>query len=251
VTPALDVLLLIVFFLAAIVNGVVGLGFGLIAAAFVAIIADARLAVLLLGLVAPVSSFQQMYLHRQFASVLRRMVLLLAGALVGVLLGSWLLSFLPVSILTLAFGIFTIWHVAMEFRRGAPVVFSRLDQPAAALVGTVAGITAGAVGASGPILGAFLQRAGLAPREFVFAIGSVFFAMGVLRLGTLIALGEYDSPTLLLAAVLVIPALIGQRFGFRLQGRLDREAFRRLVLIVLLCAGVGLIIRGIWGLLHP
>src|SRR3989441_11274190 len=61
VTTATEVALVLVFFIAAVVNGVAGLGFALVASAFTAVIVDPRLAVLLLGAVTPIANVQQLF----------------------------------------------------------------------------------------------------------------------------------------------------------------------------------------------
>ena len=65
-----------------------------------------------------------------------------------------------------------------------------------------------------------------------------------MRIAFLLALGQYDTPTLVLSGVLVVPALLGQAMGFLLHRRLSTETFRRAVLYVLLVAGLALLIRG-------
>ena len=60
-TTAPEVALVLVFFVAAVVNGVAGLGFALVASAFTAVIVDPRLAVLLLGAVTPIANVQQLF----------------------------------------------------------------------------------------------------------------------------------------------------------------------------------------------
>jgi uncharacterized membrane protein YfcA len=249
-TISTEAALALVFFLAAIVNGVAGLGFGLVASAFTAVIVDPRLAVLLLGLVTPVTNVQQMLLHRRYAGVVRQLVALLSGATLGVVLGATLLATLPIPVLSLFFGGFTLWYVMTEFRRDAIAVPRRPSAAVAVAVGAVAGVTNGVIGASGPVLGSYLSALGLLPRQFIFGLASAFFAMSVLRIAFLIALGQYTTPTLLLSAALIVPALLGQATGFFLQRRLATETFRRVVLAVLAVAGVALLIRGIGGALH-
>lgn len=249
-TLANEAALMLIFFLAAVVNGVAGLGFALLASAFAAVIVDPRLAVLLLGVVTPITNVQQMVLHRRYRGGLRRLVPLVMGSIVGVVLGANLVATLPIPVLSLFFGGFTLWYVTTEFRRAALTIPRQVSAPVGVVIGAVAGVTNGVVGASGPILSSYLSGLGLLPREFIFAIGSIFFAMSVLRIASLLLLGQYDTPTLVLSGVLVVPALMGQATGFLLQRRLATETFRRAVLYVLFVAGVALVIRGMAGALR-
>ena len=53
------------------------------------------------------------------------------------------------------------------------------------------------------------------------------------------------TPTLLVVGLgLSVPALLGQQLGFWLAERVSRETFRRVVLVLLFVAGLGLLRRG-------
>src|SRR3989442_5399306 len=86
VTTATEVALVLVFFIAAVVNGVAGLGFALVASAFTAVIVAPRLAALLLGAVTPIANVQQLLLHRRYSDVLPRLIPPLNRAARGVIL---------------------------------------------------------------------------------------------------------------------------------------------------------------------
>ena len=117
------------------------------------------------------------------------------------------------------------------------------------VAGAIGGVTNGALGASGPVFGTYLTAIGLRGREFAVAISAAFFTMGILRVGLLAAFEQYTTPLVGLALVLAVPAVLVQRVGFHLQGRLDRQTVYRAVLVVLAIGGVNLTIRGILGLL--
>ena len=44
---------------------------------------------------------------------------------------------------------------------------------------------------------------------------------------------------------MLVPALLGNAIGFRLQDRIDQALFRRLTLVVLIVAGLNLVRRGL------
>jgi uncharacterized membrane protein YfcA len=69
--------------------------------------------------------------------------------------------------------------------------------------------------------------------------------MSAIRVGTLAILGEYTVTIVVLGLGLAVPAWLGQRLGFWLQGRLSAEAFQRVILVALLIASANLLYRGI------
>ena len=118
-------------------------------------------------------------------------------------------------------------------------------------VGLAAGMMNGSLGASGPVLGSYLHAIGLRKREFAFAISVVFATMGLLRVGLLAGLGAYTTATFALGVGLFLPAVVGQRVGFRLQGRMDARRFELAIFSVLVLAAGNLILKGAQGALGP
>jgi hypothetical protein len=101
------------------------------------------------------------------------------------------------------------------------------------------------VGGSSPILAGFVLALRPTPRAFIFAMGSLFFVMSILRVVFLAGLGLYDISRLATSAALVLPALAGQAAGYQLQRRVGGHAFRTTVLLLLLAAGILLLARGV------
>jgi uncharacterized membrane protein YfcA len=242
-------LLIAVVSVAAFINGTIGLGYALLGVNALAVVLGAKDAVIVISLLAPILSSVQAWYHRAHASTARRLRSLLLGAFIGSLAGVFLLIVLPAPAISLALGLFTVWYVVTALRVERPPMTGGAERRLAPLVGFVAGTTNGAVGASGPILGAYLTAIGLRGAEFAFGISLVFFSMSLVRLGTLAVLGQYTLALVVAAAVLVLPSLGAQRIGFWLQGRVPVRTLYRLVLLVLLVGSLNLIWRGLTGLL--
>jgi uncharacterized membrane protein YfcA len=249
IDPLTLVLLIGVISIAAFINGTIGLGYALLGVNALAVVLGAKDAVIVISLLAPVLSSVQAWYHRVHAPIWQRLRSLLVGAFVGTFAGAYLLFVLPAAAISLALGLFTLWYVATSLRVDRAPMAAHAERRLAPLVGLVAGTTNGAVGASGPILGAYLTAIGLRGAEFAFGISLIFFAMSVVRLGTLAVLGQYTAALVVAAAVLVVPSLGAQRIGFWLQGRLPVRTLYRLVLLVLLVGSLNLIWRGLAGLL--
>lgn len=235
-----------IVFVAGISTGTTGLGYAQLAAVGLAFVVDARTAVILLSITVPPVSTIQLVRHR--ASTLewrKRMRALFMGCLVGVPIGAYLLTLLPTRIIALLLGIFTIAFVVMRIRRPVFGIAPDQERILAPLVGLAAGLFNGMIGVSGPILGSYLIALGVSAATFAFTVQSLFLTMTLLRLGGLAALGQITAPLLATGAVLLVPAVVGQTVGFWLQGRVSAGGFERAVLVVMVIAGGGLVIRGI------
>jgi uncharacterized membrane protein YfcA len=243
--PILVASLVTLVTVAAVINGMLGFGFALLAVIALAIAVGAKDGVIVMSLLAPVVSGLQLIHHRAHAPLWRRLFGLIAGALVGTVVGAQLLVILPAAVISLALGLFTIWYVADAARAIRPALAARTEERMAPLAGLVGGISNGTLGASGPVFGTYLSAIGLRGAAFGFAISLVFFTMSLLRLTVLTAFGMYTLPLLVLAALLIVPSIVGQRLGFWLQDRAPAAMLHRGVLIVLAVAGASLAWRGI------
>lgn len=241
----LVVTLAVVIFVASAVNGVAGFGFALVAVAALAVLLEPRPAVVLISLITPALQTFQLRYHWQFRSVAGRLVPMLVASAIGTVIGSNLLVILPGYVLAIALGLFALWYVIGSLRTSPMLVTRTTEQRIAPAVGALAGVSNGALGASGPILGSYLLALGLTGRHFVFAISLAFAVMSAIRVGTLAVLGAYTLTVLALGLGLALPAWLGQRLGFWLQGRLSARAFQRVILVALLAASANLLYRGI------
>jgi uncharacterized membrane protein YfcA len=245
IDAGLVVTLAAVVFVAACVNGVAGFGFALVVVASLAVVIEPRPAVVLLSLITPVVQTFQLRHHWQFRSVAGRLVPMLVASAIGTIVGANLLLILPGYVLAIALGLFAVWYVVGSLRTTPMLVTSATERRIAPVVGALAGVSNGTLGASGPILGSYLLAIGLTGRHFVFAISLTFMVMSLIRLGALAILGAYTLDIVALGVGLALPAWLGQRIGFWLQSRLSAQAFQRVILIALLAASANLLYRGI------
>jgi uncharacterized membrane protein YfcA len=237
--------LAVVIFVASVVNGVAGFGFALVAVAALAVVLEPRPAVVLMSVITPLLQTFQLRYHWSYRSVTPRLVPMLVAAGIGTIIGSNLLVILPGYVLAIALGLFALWYVVSSLRKSPMLVTPETERRIAPIVGGAAGISNGALGASGPILGSYLLAIGLTGRWFVFAISITFAVMSAIRVATLAVLGEYTPAILVLGLALAIPAWLGQRLGFWLQGRLSAAAFQQVILVALLVASANLLYRGV------
>lgn len=113
------------------------------------------------------------------------------------------------------------------------------------IMGAVGGLYGGVSGVWGPPLIVYLLSIGADKVETVRVQGVVFFLGAVVLLGAHLQTGLMDGPNLWFSALLVVPALIGQALGLRLQDRLDQARFRRWTQALLVLTGLNLIWRAL------
>jgi uncharacterized membrane protein YfcA len=244
--PLLIAAMVMVVFVAGLSTGATGLGFAQLAAVGLSFVVDPKTAVILLAITVPAISTVQIIRHRGSAGEWRtRMTLLFICCLLGVPIGAFLLTVLPVRVIALLLGLFTISFIATRLRRPTFGIQREHERVLAPMVGLTAGIFNGTIGVSGPVLGSYLIAIGVSAATFAFTIQTMFLTMTLVRLGGLVALGEITSPVLATGAVLLVPALAGQSVGIWLQRRISARQFERAVLVVMAIAAVGLLARGL------
>lgn len=165
---------------------------------------------------------------------------LLAGC-AGAAVGTWLLVSYDDRWASLTLGIVVLAYIGWSLARPDFRLSHEWARWSSAPVGLVGGVFQGGTGVSGPVNATYLHALGLARDSFMLALTLPFLVLTVIQVITLAALGAYDRERLVAAAVAILPMLIGIRGGMRLGGRISRERFDYLVLIVLAIAAIRLI----------
>lgn len=247
--PVTTVLMVGIVLAAGLSTGATGLGFAQLTAVGLSFVLDPRTAVILLALTVPPVSAVQLLRHRGSVGEWRsRMLVLSVACIAGVPLGAYLLTLLSEASIAIALGLFTLLFVVTRVRRPTLAIDPAHERIAAPVVGLTGGIFNGTIGVSGPILGSYLIALGVKPSTFAFTIQALFLAMTLVRLAGLVVLGEVTMPLLGMGALLLVPSLLGQAIGFAVQARVSPAGFERAVLVVMLIAGVGLLVRGLSGI---
>jgi uncharacterized membrane protein YfcA len=230
-------------FAAAFVTGLVGFAFGIVAAAvWLHFLSPAQAAALIVAFGLIVQGVSVWKLRR--AIKWKRLAPFLIGGVIGVPIGGELLRWTAPSDLRMAIGailvIFSLWNL---FRPSLGSM-ARAGVVADGAVGIVNGVIGGATGLAGIAAVIWCSLRGWPPPEqrAVFQpSGVAVFAMTGLWLG---GTGMIGGDTLALFLI-GLPALaIGTWAGLKLFGKLDDAMFRRIVLVLLLISGAGLLVLG-------
>jgi len=228
-------------FAAAFVTGLAGFAFGIVAAAvWLHFLAPAQAAALIVVYGLIVQGVSVWKLRR--AINWQRLLPFLVGGVIGVPIGGELLRWTAPASLRAAVGailvLFSLWNLF----RPSLVSMARAGMVADGAIGVVNGVIGGATGLAGLAVVIWSSLRGWPPAEqravFQPSGVAVFLMTGLWLGGT----GMVGTDTLALFLI-GLPALaIGTWAGLKLFGKLDDQAFRRIVLVLLLISGAGLLI---------
>jgi len=234
--PAL-LLLSVVVFAAAFVQGATGVGFALIAAPVLGILQPTLLPVCLLVLMLPLNAFvawrERDAIDRSGASWIT------GGRLLGTFAGLWVLVVLTVHQLALFVGLSTIAAalVTLVMPAFAP------GRKAFVATGLVTGITETATGIGGPPLALIYQHQKAQVMRSTIAV--CFLVGELISLAVLMAAGRVQGAQLL-AAMLLLPALLLGVTSSRLAHRyFDGSLLRWFVQIFAIASGMVLVWRAV------
>ncbi len=108
-------------------------------------------------------------------------------------------------------------------------------------LGLIGGLYGGISGIWGPPLIVLLLSLHIEKREMLRVQGVVFLIGSAALFAAHLTSGVLNAQTLPLSALIVIPALIGNRAGLAVQDRLNAQTFRKWTLILLALTGANLV----------
>jgi hypothetical protein len=165
----------------------------------------------------------------------------IAAVVVALALSAQFATAIPKALMSLVLGgpilAFALWQLA-----GRPMAI-RIEHRAAAEItlGVIGGLYGGISGIWGPPLIVLLLSLHTGKQEMMRVQGVVFLIGSVALLAAHLASGVLNAQTLPLSALMVVPALIGNRIGVAVHDRLDQRKFRRWTLVLLALTGANLV----------
>jgi uncharacterized protein len=226
-------------FAAALVAGLAGFAFGLVAAAvWLHILSPLQTATLIIAFGLVVQGYAVWRLRA--ALQWRRLLPFVAGAAIGVPLGVAILRYADPSHVRAGVGVLLVLYSLYGLARPAlkPIAAGPV---ADAGVGFLNGVLGAMTGLAGILVTIWCGLRGWSKDEqrAVFQpVGVAIFALSAAWLG---ARGAISADTLRLFAIGLPVLLAGTWLGLKLYGRLDDASFRKVVLGLLLASGVALL----------
>jgi uncharacterized protein len=235
------VFFLIATFAAALVAGLAGFAFGLVAAAvWLHVLTPLQTASLIIAFGLIVQGVAVWKLRH--ALQWNRLWPFLLGGIAGVPAGVAILAWTNPAHMRAAVGALLILYSVYGLARPNMRPVTAGGAPADAGIGFINGMLGGATGLAGIIVTIWSGLRGWpkdAQRAVFQPIGVSVFAMSALALGVS---GAVDSEVITLFAIGLPVLLAGTWLGLKLYGRLDEAGFRKVVLALLLVSGIALLV---------
>ncbi|RJT38970.1 sulfite exporter TauE/SafE family protein [Mesorhizobium waimense] len=233
----------ITFLLAGIVKGVTGMGLPTLAMGLLGTVMPPITAASLLIVPSFVTNVWQLFAGPSFASILRRLWLMIAGILIGTVAGARLLASDNVKWTTAGLGAALVLYAAYTLlarQLSIPAKAERWSSPA---IGFFTGLVTGGTGVFVVPAVPYIQALGLSRDDLIQALGLSFTVSTIALAVGLAAHGAFEIEHLAMSTLAVAPALLGMWLGQLLRQRISPATFRRWFLIFLILLGLELLAR--------
>ena len=227
----------------ALVKGVTGMGYPIIAIPLLALVVGVEDAVVIVAAPNLAANAYLCWEARRFREGTRDLGRLVGWGMVGTVVGTIALVHLPEAPLLVLLAATIVGFVVQFVRQPELRIDEATSHRWSPVAGTVAGLMQGSVGVSGPVVATWLHGYRLPKTVYAYAITLIFGLSGAVQLVLLIAQGATTADRMVASAVAAIPVAIMIPVGIRLRDRIDGATFERAVLAVLLLAAVSLVAR--------
>ncbi len=225
----------------AFIKGATGGGLPQVAIPVMAVFLGVEHAVVVMAIPGVVANGWLVWTHRAEAPRTRDLPGMLAAGVAGSVAGTMLLDSLDGRILSGVLAGVIIAYIVIATVHPGFTIPARVTRFASPPVGLAAGGLQGATGISGPLLTTYLHGFGLAPRAYVFALSTLFFVFASVQTITLTGVGLYTPVRLVESGLALVPILLALPLGARAARRLSRQAFQRVILVLLAASVVSLL----------
>ncbi len=232
-------LFLLAMFVGAVTAGLAGFAFGLVVSGiWLHILTPVETATLIAGYSLLTQGYGIWKLRHAFDW--RAIAPYVIGGAFGAPIGTALLAHVSPTSMRTGVGVFLVLYSIYGLAR--PAFWPGKVGVAAALgVGFLNGLLGGLTGLVGIIVAAWCQLRGLGKDAQRSIFQPVVFAAGAISVASLAVAGAVTTAIVKLYLLGVPVLLAGLWTGFRLYGRLDDSAFRRVILVLLLLSGLVLL----------
>lgn len=237
-----------IFVVGGFVKGTLGFGLPLVTMAILPLMIPVEFALALNAMILPITNLAQLIQLGRLNETFYRFRYLNIGIVLGVPVGAFFVSIVSDSLLMLFLGLFVIAFVMMTALQPKLRVPARQENRVGALVGLAGGIVGALTTSNGPFFVMYLVGLRIERALFVSALSLFFIVSGVLVSIAFWMAGIIKVDQLAVAALCLLPALVGVQLGNWLGDRVPAERFRALVLVVLAGLGVNLTLRSFGGL---
>lgn len=228
---------------AGLVKGVTGIGLPLVSIPLLTLVVPVPFAVALLPVPMLVTNVWQSLRSGFLLYAVRRFWPLLLAMSAATFFGANLLVAVDVALLDGIVGAVVVVFSITVIRQPRLLLPRRIEPWTGAVAGALGGTLGGITALFGPPILIFLASIGLDRERFVGCITTIYLCAGLAMLTSLAGVGVMQRDELVSSSLATLPLFAGMLAGERLRRRLDEGLFRRIMVLVLMLAGVRLLWR--------
>jgi uncharacterized protein len=234
----------LIFLLAGLVKGVIGLGLPTVSMGLLALVMTPSRAAALLVVPSLVTNVWQMLVGPSLWPLLRRLWPMMIGIAAGTWLGAGALSISEADAATTGLGVALIVYALTGLTAVSFHVSTRAERWFAPIIGAITGAITAWTGVFVIPAVPYLQAIGLEKEELVQALGLSFTVSTLALAGILAWSGAFAVSVAAGSFFAIVPALAGMGIGQAIRRRAAPEVFRRYFFVGLLLLGAHLALRG-------
>jgi uncharacterized membrane protein YfcA len=232
--------------IAGIVKGTIGVGMPIVAFPLISMLVDVQAAVMLLTMPLILSNIPQALEGGETVQCFFGLLPVLGGMFPGILLGIAVLLQVTSGVSKLLAGIAVIFVAVLMFAAPKFQIKGRARIPAGIGAGFFGGLLGGVAAMPGPPVFTFILAKGLRGQAFTKE-ASLFLVLSAALMAAIFASSrKFDGTDLVISTVALAPVGLGMYFGRKLREAIPADAFRKVVLIVVLVSGLQLVYRGLF-----
>jgi hypothetical protein len=246
--PGLIALVAASLLVAGLLKGVIGVGMPVVAFPLLSMLVDVQTAVMLLSVPLVVSNIPQALEGGHATQTLRSLAPVLVGMMPGVWIGvAVLLNVDPAVAKTIA-GVVVVFVAALTLLAPEMHIEQRLVVPVGLGVGFCGGLLGGIAALSGPLVFIFLLAKGLRGRAFTKEASTFLVVSSALLALALTSSHRFDWHDVLISTLATAPVVAGTLVGQKIRDAVPANAFKKLVVLVVLLSGAQLVWSGLFAM---
>lgn len=240
---ATTALVIVVFFFAGIIKGVVGFGMPLFAVSVLASVISLPTAIAANVGPALVTNVRQAFRGPYLRALIKRLWPFLLPAIAMTWVGVAIQVRVNPAYPGLILGTLAIAFAIISFSRVSLALKPQHEKPVGILVGLINGVVTGITGIFILPGGLYIQALGFSRDELVQALGMLFLVSTIAIGGVFIAKSIMTPSLAALSVLAIAPSVAGMSIGEKLRSRISEVMFRKLFLAGIATIGVSLILR--------
>ena len=227
-----------VFFLAGVVKGVIGLGLPTVSMGLLAVAMPPAHALAIVIVPGILTNIWQTFAGPYFAGIVKRLWPLLLSLAVGIWLNRDMMTGPYARHGTVLIGILLVIYAIISLRKFVVTVRPQDEKWVGGVIGLTTGLVSGATGVQVVPSMPFMQALGMKKDELIQALGVFFTVATLVQAFNLSAAGLLDESTALPGVIALACSFTGMAIGQTVRTRLEPDSFRRWFLISMIVLGI-------------